>query len=96
MDDEMRARIQRIIDVNPLATLQQIKRDLEAALPLKPTVTISTISRALDGMFITLKLAEDVPDGRNAPGNLDQRVEYGQWFLAEGVVAHTVCLCISK
>ena len=90
MDDEMRARIQRIIDVNPLVTLQQIKRDLEAALPLKPTVTISTISRALDGMFITLKLAEDVPDARNAPRNLDLRVEYGQWFLAEGVVAHTV------
>ena len=74
MDDEMRARIQRIIDVNPLVTLQQIKGDLEAALPLKPTVTISTILWALDGMFITLKLAEDVPDGRNAPQNLDLRV----------------------
>ena len=67
-----------------------MKRDMEAALPHKPAVSISTISRALDGMFITLKLAEDVPEGRNSEATLDRRVEYAQWFLAEGVVAHTV------
>ena len=41
-------------------------------------------------MLITTKLAEDVPDARNSPRILDMRVEYAQWFMAEGVIAHCV------
>ncbi|XP_072168667.1 uncharacterized protein [Diadema setosum] len=90
MDDEMRARLQHIVDNNPLATLEQMKRDLQAVFTQKPPVSVSTIARALDGMLITSKLAEDVPDARNSPRILDMRVEYAQWFMAEGVVAHCV------
>ena len=90
IDDDMKARLQHVIDANPLATLQQMKTGLAAALPQKPAVSIATISRALDGMFISLKLAEDEPEGRNAPRTIDLRFEYAEWFMAEGVEAHLV------
>ena len=50
----------------PLATLEQMKH--------KPAVSISTLSGALDGMFITLNLAEDVPEGRISQATPDRRV----------------------
>ena len=32
----------------------------------KPTISTSTIARVLDGILITIKLTEDVPDQRKA------------------------------
>ena len=71
-------------------TLSQLNAQLRADLPNKPFVTTSTIARTLDGMLITLKLAEDVPEQRNAPRILDARLIFGNWFLQVGVLAHTV------
>ena len=90
MDDEMKDRLRVILDYNPLMTLRQMKADLQAAMPHKPEVSISTIARTLDGMMFTIKLAEDVPDARNAQRVLDMRAVYAQWFLEQGVVAHLV------
>ena len=59
-------------------------------LPDKPRVSTTTIARALDGMMMTLKLVEDVPDARNSPAVLDQRVQYAEWFLEHGVLAHLI------
>ena len=86
----MRVHLREIIEDNPLVTLEQMKRSLRENLPEKPEVSTSTIARALDGMLLTLKLAEDVPDARNSPRILDQRVEYAEWFLHEGVISHCV------
>lgn len=90
MDDEMKERLEHLIDRNPLMTLQEMKADLAESLPQKPAVSTSTIARALDGLFITLKLVEDVPVVRNAPRVLDERAEYANWFLQTGVLAHCV------
>ena len=81
VDEEMRDELERLLDVNPLLTLTQMKDELQRSLPDKPTVSPSTIARTLDGMLMTLKLAEDVPDARNSPRVLDMRVEYAQWFM---------------
>ena len=86
----MRYALQRYIYDNPLMTLSQLNAQLRADLPNKPFVTTSTIARTLDGMLITLKLAEDVPEQRNAPRILDARLIFGNWFLQVGVLAHTV------
>ena len=67
-----------------------MKNDLQYALPYKPTVSPSTIARTLDGMLMTIKLAEDVPDARNSSGVLDMRIKSAQWFLEHGLVAHCV------
>ena len=71
-------------------TLQQMKREMEGSVPQKPAVSVSSISRALDSMLISLKLAEDVPDGKNAQQTLELQVQYAQWFMEEGVVGHCV------
>ena len=63
---------------------------LRRLLPNKPVISISTLARTLDGMFMTIKLAEDIPGGRNEQRVLDQRVEYAQWFLRAGVVGHCI------
>ena len=90
IDEEMRDELERLLDVNPLLTLTQMKDELQRSLPDKPAVSPSTIARTMDGMLMTLKLAEDVPDARNSPRILDMRVEYAQWFMQYGVVGHCV------
>ena len=90
IDDDMRNALQRYLDENPLLTLRELNAKLRADLPNKPFVTTSTIARTLDGMLITLKLAEDVPEQRNSPRILDARVDFANWFLQVGVLGHTV------
>ena len=90
VDDEMRNHLANIIDANPLLTLQQMTDSLERNLPNKPPISKSTVARALDGMLLTMKMAEDVPDARNTPRVLDQRVEYAEWFLEHGVVGNCI------
>ena len=41
-------------------------------------------------MLITLKLAQDVPQARNADRVLRQRKEYANWFLRHGVDGHCI------
>jgi hypothetical protein len=90
IDDDMRDALQRYLDDNPLMTLGQLNAQLRADLPNKPFVTTSTVARTLDGMLMTLKLAEDVPEQRNEQRILDARVVFANWFLQHGVIAHTV------
>ena len=53
VDEEMRDELERLLDVNPLLTLTQMKDELQRSLPDKPTVSPSTIARTLDGMLMT-------------------------------------------
>jgi len=90
MDDDMKNHLEVILERNPLLTLQQMRTSLNDNLPNKPEVSTSTIARSLDGMLITLKQAEDNPDARNTPQVIDQRVQYAEWFLEDGVLGHCV------
>lgn len=90
VDQDMRDACELILEENPLLTLNQINGDLRRRLPNKPVISISTLARTLDGMLFTIKLAEDVPVDRNADRVLQQRLEYGQWFLRRGVIGHCV------
>jgi len=90
VDNDIRTEIERLIEDNPLLTLLQIKTELEANLPNKPPLSTSTIARTLDGMLLTLKLAEDVPIPRNHPRVIDLRYDYAVWFMNEAVIGHTV------
>ena len=83
VDDEMRDSLQEILDNNPLLTFDTINTELRRRLLNKPTISRSTLARALDGMLLTLKLAEDIPEGQNDDRNLQQRVDCAQWFLRQ-------------
>ena len=43
-------------------------------------ISISTTTKTLDGIMITIKLTEDVPDQGNAQRVIDARHEYTGWF----------------
>lgn len=90
VDQQMMDTLELILEENPLLTLEQINGDLRRQLPDKPNISRSTLARTLDGMLITLKLAEDVPHARNEDRVLQQRVDYAQWFLREGVIGHCI------
>ena len=55
VDDEITEQCIRIVEDHPEYTLTQIKRELELALPTKPRISISTISKMLHGQFIKSK-----------------------------------------
>ena len=90
VDDVMINALERIVNDNPLLTLEQINAELRRQLPDKPFISRSTLARALDGMLFTMKLAEDVPQGRNEARILQQRVDYAQWFLRQAVISHCI------
>ena len=90
MHHEMRNHLQGIVDANPILILLQMKASLSEHLTEKPGVCTATIARALDGMMITLKLVEDVPDARNSPEVLHRRIQYAEWILQHGVLVHLV------
>ena len=90
VDRDMRDALEQILDSNPLMTLDQINVDLRRQLLDKPAISRSTLARTLDGMLMTLKLAEDIPGARNEDRVLQERVNYAQWFLREGVVGHCI------
>ena len=90
MDDEMKNRLERSLQDNPMMTLVEMQQDLRQNMPQKPPVSISTIARSLDGMMFSMKMLEDVPDVRNSPRILQQREQYANWFMQTGVVSHCV------
>ena len=55
VDQEMSQQRVQIVEERPEFTLNQIKRDLELALPMKPRISISTISKMLHGQFYRSK-----------------------------------------
>ena len=64
VDQDMRDALVRLLDENPLLTLEQMNNTLRRLLPNKPVISsISTLARTLDGMFMTIKPAEDIPGG---------------------------------
>ena len=55
VDEEMTEQCVQIVENHPEFTLSQIKRKLELALPRKPHICISTISKTLHGQLIKSK-----------------------------------------
>lgn len=71
--------IVQLVERHPDYTLLQIQAMLETPL------SVTSISRALDGQLISLKKLEDCPTRRNASDVKDARSRYAEWYLDEGV-----------
>ena len=89
-DEEMKDCIRDNLEANPLLTLNQLNAKLRQQLPNKPYISLTTLARIIDGMLITLKLVQDVPQARNQERVLQQRQEYARWFLRHGIVGHCI------
>lgn len=80
-----------IIGEKPTMTLMEMRRKLLSVFPELPaTLSPTTISRALDGSLITLKLMRNVPTEWNSDEVKNERRDYATWYLQEGGLRETV------
>lgn len=81
MDEDMANTVVEIVESQPEFTLAQIKADLQARMPDKPSVSIQTISTCLRNRLIFLKKMETVQVNRNSHDVKVERAEYANWYL---------------
>ena len=72
-----------MVERQPDITLKVIKDNLEVAVP-PVMVSVTSISRALDGQLITTKKLQDCPVQRNSVRIKRDRAVYAAWYLAQG------------
>lgn len=68
-----------LVEQHPDFTLEQIRGQLQVSL------SIATISRALDSQLITMKKLEDCPAKRNSLSTRENRSQYAEWYLETGI-----------
>lgn len=91
--DGMREALIEYVEEKPTATLNEMKQKLLDLFPHSP-VSISTISRQLDGSLITLKLLRTVPFSWNTPELKDERHSFAQWMITSGI--HTKLIYVDE
>ena len=92
VDGEMKDCLNDIINENSLLTLKEINQELRQRLPSKPRVHDRTVARALDGMLWRVKSARTLTAESDIPWPdvIQRRIEYANWFTANGVIQHCV------
>lgn len=85
VDDEMRGILRDIVLDHPAFTLQQINTELQRRLPGKPHISRTTLADLLEACLIFIKKLETAPEERNRFSTKQERREYAQWLLNEGV-----------
>lgn len=81
-------RIMDFVNSYPTATLEQMRLHLLQGNDEAPNVSLTAISRALDGRLITLKLLREVPVDWNTNVTKEARRMHVQWLLDEGSQEH--------
>ena len=79
LTDEVVHQIVNLIEEHPDFTLKQVKDHLEVP------ITVTSLSRALDGRLITMKKLEDCPGERNSLAVKEARSEYAEWYMKHGI-----------
>lgn len=85
LNDDMIKCLLDYVAVKSTATLQEMRVILSQAFPTIQNVSLTTISRALDGHLITLKDLRLVPFNWNQEDVKNDRKQYMQWMLTTGV-----------
>ena len=79
-----------LIEGNPLLTLNQLKTEILTTFTNKPTFSISTLARCLDGELISFKLARDIPSERNSDRVKSHRKNFSEWMVNGGLARHRI------
>ena len=69
----------------PTMTLNDMRQRLIMLFPNWQPCTIQTISRALDGRLITLKLLRTIPEAWNADRIKQERRDFAHWIMTDGL-----------
>lgn len=83
LTNEMKAALVNFVEEKPTITLDELRAKLVDTFPDKPMVSRMTISRALDGSLITLKLLRTIPTQWNTDEVKDARKTFVEWLLRE-------------
>ena len=90
LDNESRDLLVMCLEDEPQLTLKQLALILQETWPEKPSVSSSTIYRALHGECITIKVIPQ-PAERNSDRVKDARHEFASWTMTTGLARHRVC-----
>ena len=71
-EDEMRQRLEDIINESCVVTPSQINGELRRRLPAKPLIHDQAAAQSLEGMLFRVKLVRPVPVDRNRPDVLQK------------------------
>jgi transposase len=84
LSEDMLTKVVQFIEEKPTATLEEMRVHLQTHNPTA-AVSLSTISRSLDGQMITLKTIRNVPANWNCDNVKIERKMYMEWLLERGI-----------
>lgn len=84
--------VRQLLETTPTATLGQMRTHLLQLGDANPVPHVSTLSRALDGELLTLKVGQQATFNWNEPVTKEARLEYATWMLDEGVNRNLIFL----
>ena len=90
IDDEMIQYLIAKIESKPTSTLNELKQQMRVDLPNKPHVSHQAISKKLDGLLYTVKDVRSVPEQWNTPRVKEERQQFANWFMGDGLRQHKV------
>ena len=85
LDNESKDLLVMCLEDNPQLTLKQMALILQQTWPDKPTLSTSTISRALHGECISMKKVVPHPAERNSDRVKEDRRIFSAWMMTSGL-----------
>ena len=78
------------IEIKTTITLKELVDQIRIDLPHKPHVTHQAASKTLDGRMYTIKDLRPVPAQWNTPERIDERVEFANYLMGDGLHVHKI------
>lgn len=90
IDEEMVVYWMEKIEIKTTITLKELVEQIRIDLPHKPHVTHQAASKTLDGRMYTIKDLRPVPAQWNTPERIDERVEFANYLMGDGLHVHKI------
>ncbi len=90
VDEEMKSLIIQMVEEKPTITLKELQSSLSNAYPFKPSISLQTISRTLEGELISLKDLRSIPPQWNDDTVKEERKCHMEWLTTDGLVSNLV------
>lgn len=74
-----------LVEANSLLTIRKLNASVGEAWPQNCIVSDATVSRALAGQLLMVKLAGNIPVAGNSIQVEDSRVEFFHWMYQDGL-----------
>lgn len=92
LDNESIDFLVMIVEAEPTITIKRLNTTLREIFPLKQHVSDATVSRALQGQLITVKLCHNIPQNRNSQEVKEARSIFAHYMYERGLQQHRIYL----